>query len=84
MKPRKSRTASLFERSEAEWVAIKGNDRGAAFLASAPAVGIPFLVSYGALTTAEASVSRAVADGREEHPFLDAEHARRYVADLDA
>lgn len=69
-------TADLFKRSEAEWVGIKGNDRGAAFLASAPAIGLPFLVSYGALTDAEASAIRAVAEGRAEHEFLTPNRAK--------
>ncbi|MGW3982422.1 hypothetical protein [Streptomyces mirabilis] len=79
MKPRKGRTASLFVRSEAEWVAIKGDDRGAAFLASAPAIGIPCLIRNGALTTAEADMIRAVAEGRAQHEFLTPDRAKKIL-----
>jgi hypothetical protein len=47
-----------------------------------PQLGIPFLLSHGMLSEAEADMIRAVASGDASHELLTRNAAQRYAAEL--
>lgn len=82
-KAKRTATGALFRRNAREWREVLPYGGLADALPLLPQLGIPFLLTHGMLSDAEADMIRAIASGEASHELLTQEAAQRYAQRLN-